>query len=91
MIFLFIGAVFGKVTFLSSYCLYMYIENNYTISSVTGSGHVKYKRNSLACMIHENSAYNIGDSACNTGQWPCTYDVDTVISGHVFYMLNTLF
>ena len=41
------------------------IGSGYTLSSVIGSGHVKHKRNSLACKIHENSACNIGDSACN--------------------------
>ncbi len=32
----------------------------HTLSSVTESGHVKYKRNSIACKIHENSACTIG-------------------------------
>ena len=41
-------------------------SNQYTLNSVTGSGHVKYKRNSLACKMHENSACNSVDSACNT-------------------------
>ncbi len=36
-----------------------------TLRSVTMSGHVKYKRNSLACKMQEVSACNTGDSACN--------------------------
>ena len=35
----------------------------YTLNSVTGSGHVKFKRNSLACKMLENLAFNAGDSA----------------------------
>ncbi len=31
-----------------------------TLSNVTESGHVKCKRNTLACKIHDKSAYNIG-------------------------------
>ncbi len=37
-----------------------------TLRSVTMSGHVKYKRNSLACKMQEDSACNTGDSAGNT-------------------------
>ena len=29
---------------------------HYTVNSVTGSGHVKYQENPLACNIHGNSA-----------------------------------
>ncbi len=40
--------------------------NLHTLNSVTGNGHVKYKRNSLACKMHENSACSHGDLVCNT-------------------------
>ena len=40
-------------------------DDHYTLRSVTVSGHVKCKRNSLACKIQEDSAGNSGDSACN--------------------------
>ncbi len=30
------------------------LSHSHTLSSVTGSDHVNYKRNSLACKIHEN-------------------------------------
>ena len=38
---------------------------SYNLRSVTMNGHVKYKRNSLACKMQEDSACNTGDSACN--------------------------
>ncbi len=38
--------------------------HQYTLRSVTTSGHVKYRRNSLACKMQEDSACNTGDSAC---------------------------
>ena len=36
----------------------------YTLRSGTMSGHVRYKRNSLACKMQGDSACKTGDSAC---------------------------
>ena len=41
-------------------------EATYTLRSVTMGGHAKYRRNSLACKMQE-------DSACNTGDWACNF------------------
>ncbi len=34
-------------------------QANHTLNSVTGSGHVKYQENPLACKLHGNSAWKI--------------------------------
>ncbi len=49
-----------KFKFLQAIITYLepFICKTHTLNSVTGSGHVKYKRNSLACKIHENAACN---------------------------------
>ncbi len=62
-----------------------------TLTSVTGSGHVKYKRNYLACKIHENSACNLGDSACNTHfhiDYKCTRYISYVLGWSKRYNVN---
>ncbi len=60
------------------------VLTSYTLRSVTMSGHVNYKRNSLAGKMQEDLVCNTGDSACSThlpislilamayltGQWP---------------------
>ncbi len=47
-------------------CLVILFYFIFYTHTLTGSGHVKYKRNFLACKMHENSACSRGDSTCNT-------------------------
>ena len=51
----------------------------YTLRSVTMSGHVKYKRNSLACKMQEDNACNTGNSACINTHHP----LKIMASGHL--------
>ena len=48
-----------------SLCPWFCLFSTYTLRSVTMTGHVKYRRNSLACKMQEDPAYNTGNSACN--------------------------
>ncbi len=50
-------------------CAYCHGFLLHTLRSVTMSGHVKCKRNSLACKMQEDSACNTGDPACKLHSW----------------------
>ncbi len=62
----------------------------YTLSSVTGSGHVKYQENPLACKLRRNSAWKIYlllsltfTTVTKPDKWSYKSKKGT---GHVFYM-----
>ncbi len=55
-------------------------QYNYTLRSVTMSSHVKYRRDSLACKVQASGhALLMWTQWSYIYQWPCTFDVDSVV------------